>query len=43
MEFSCLLVKVGGVKLLVVFNCAIQNKLQERLSGLTDSLFSVQS
>lgn len=43
MVFSCLLVKDGGVKLFVVLNYAIQHKLQERLSGLIDSLFNVQS
>lgn len=36
MGFSRLLVKNGWVKLSVVFNYAIQSKLQERLSGLID-------
>lgn len=36
MGFSCFLVKNGWVKLSVVFNYAMQNKLQERLSGLID-------
>lgn len=43
MGFSCLLVKDGCVKLSVVFNYTIQNRLQERLSALIDSPFNVQS
>lgn len=43
MGFSCLLVKDGWVKLSVVSNYTIQYKLQEKLSGLIDSPFNVQS